>query len=34
VLLGMKEARHLFALPLIPLAVAALAALWLRRRRL
>jgi AAHS family 4-hydroxybenzoate transporter-like MFS transporter len=32
VLLGMKEARHLFALPLIPLAVAALAALWLGRR--
>jgi AAHS family 4-hydroxybenzoate transporter-like MFS transporter len=34
VLLGLKDARHLFALPLIPLAVAALAALWLRRRRL
>jgi MFS transporter, AAHS family, 4-hydroxybenzoate transporter len=32
VLLGMKEARYLFALPIIPLAVAALAALWLRRR--
>jgi hypothetical protein len=31
-LLGVKEARHLFALPLIPLGVAALAALWLRRR--
>lgn len=34
VLLGMKEARQLFALPLIPLAVAALAALWLSRRGL
>jgi AAHS family 4-hydroxybenzoate transporter-like MFS transporter len=32
VLLGMKEARYLFALPIIPLTVAALAALWLRRR--
>jgi AAHS family 4-hydroxybenzoate transporter-like MFS transporter len=32
VLLGMKEARHLFALPLIPLGVAGMAALWLRRR--
>lgn len=32
VLLGMKEARQLFALPLIPLGVAALAALWLGRR--
>jgi AAHS family 4-hydroxybenzoate transporter-like MFS transporter len=32
VLLGMKEARHLFALPLLPLAVAGLAALWLGRR--
>jgi MFS transporter, AAHS family, 4-hydroxybenzoate transporter len=32
VLLGMKEARHLFALPLLPLAVAGLAALWLARR--
>jgi MFS transporter, AAHS family, 4-hydroxybenzoate transporter len=31
VLLGMKEARYLFALPIIPLTVAALAALWLRR---
>jgi hypothetical protein len=28
----MKEARHLFALPLLPLAVAGLAALWLGRR--
>jgi len=32
VLLGMKEARHLFALPLLPLVVAGLAALWLGRR--
>ena len=32
VLMGMHEARHLFALPLIPLAVAGLAALWLGRR--
>jgi MFS transporter, AAHS family, 4-hydroxybenzoate transporter len=32
VLLGMKEARYLFALPIVPLAVAALAALWLGRR--
>lgn len=32
VLLGMKEARHLFALPIVPLGVAALSALWLRRR--
>jgi MFS transporter, AAHS family, 4-hydroxybenzoate transporter len=30
--LGMKEARQLFALPLIPLGVAAVAALWLSRR--
>jgi AAHS family 4-hydroxybenzoate transporter-like MFS transporter len=33
VLLGMHEPRHLFALPILPLAVAALAAAWLRRRR-
>ncbi|HLZ96822.1 MAG TPA: MFS transporter [Steroidobacteraceae bacterium] len=32
VLLGMREARYLFALPIVPLAVAALAALWLERR--
>jgi len=32
VLLGMQEARQFFALPVIPLAVAALAALWLSRR--
>jgi hypothetical protein len=32
VLLGMKEARQFFALPLIPLGVAAVAALWLSRR--
>jgi MFS transporter, AAHS family, 4-hydroxybenzoate transporter len=32
VLFGMKEARYLFALPIIPLTIAALAALWLRRR--
>jgi MFS transporter, AAHS family, 4-hydroxybenzoate transporter len=32
VLLGMKEARQLFALPLIPLGVAAVAAVWLSRR--
>jgi AAHS family 4-hydroxybenzoate transporter-like MFS transporter len=32
VLFGMKEARQFFALPVIPLAVAALAALWLSRR--
>ena len=32
VLLGMKDARHLFALPLLPLAVAGVAALWLGRR--
>jgi AAHS family 4-hydroxybenzoate transporter-like MFS transporter len=32
VLMGMHEARHLFALPLLPLAVAALAAVWLGRR--
>jgi AAHS family 4-hydroxybenzoate transporter-like MFS transporter len=34
VLLGMQEARHLFALPLIPLAVAVLAALRPGRRRM
>jgi AAHS family 4-hydroxybenzoate transporter-like MFS transporter len=33
VLLGMHEPRHLFALPILPLAVAALTAAWLRRRR-
>lgn len=32
VLLGMHEPRHLFALPILPLAVAALTAAWLRRR--
>jgi AAHS family 4-hydroxybenzoate transporter-like MFS transporter len=32
VLLGMTQARHLFALPLLPLAVAAVTSLWLRRR--
>ena len=32
VLLGMQEARYLFALPIIPLTIATLAALWLRRR--
>jgi hypothetical protein len=32
VLMGMHEARYLFALPLLPLAVAGLAALWLGRR--
>jgi AAHS family 4-hydroxybenzoate transporter-like MFS transporter len=32
VLLGLREARYLFALPIIPLTLAALAALWLRRR--
>jgi AAHS family 4-hydroxybenzoate transporter-like MFS transporter len=32
VLLGMQEPRHLFALPILPLAVAALTAAWLRRR--
>ena len=32
VLMGMHEARYLFALPLVPLAIAALAALWLGRR--
>jgi AAHS family 4-hydroxybenzoate transporter-like MFS transporter len=32
VLLGMYEPRHLFALPFLPLAVAALAAAGLRRR--
>jgi AAHS family 4-hydroxybenzoate transporter-like MFS transporter len=32
VLLGMKEAHYLFALPLLPLAVAGLTALWLGRR--
>ncbi len=32
VLLGMTEPRHLFALPLIPLVAAALAAFWLGRR--
>jgi AAHS family 4-hydroxybenzoate transporter-like MFS transporter len=31
-LMGMNDARHLFALPLIPLAVAGMAALWLGRR--
>jgi AAHS family 4-hydroxybenzoate transporter-like MFS transporter len=32
VLLGMHEPRHLFALPIIPLLVAALVAAWLGRR--
>ncbi len=32
VLLGMHEPRHLFALPILPLAVAAAIAAWLRRR--
>jgi AAHS family 4-hydroxybenzoate transporter-like MFS transporter len=32
VLMGMHEARYLFALPLLPLAVAGVAALWLGRR--
>jgi AAHS family 4-hydroxybenzoate transporter-like MFS transporter len=32
VVLGMKEARQLFALPVLPLAVAVATALWLRRR--
>jgi MFS transporter, AAHS family, 4-hydroxybenzoate transporter len=32
VLLGMTQARHLFALPLLPLGVAAVTSLWLHRR--
>jgi hypothetical protein len=32
VLLGMHEPHHLFALPIIPLLVAALMAAWLGRR--
>jgi AAHS family 4-hydroxybenzoate transporter-like MFS transporter len=32
VLLGMHEPRHLFALPIVPLLVAALVAAWLGRR--
>lgn len=32
VLLGMQGPRHLFALPILPLAVAASTAAWLRRR--
>jgi MFS transporter, AAHS family, 4-hydroxybenzoate transporter len=32
IVLGMTEARHLFALALVPLGLAAFAALWLRRR--
>jgi MFS transporter, AAHS family, 4-hydroxybenzoate transporter len=32
VLLGMHEPRHLFALPILPLAIAASTAAWLRRR--
>ena len=33
VMLGMHGARNLFALPILPLAIAALTAIWLRQRR-
>jgi AAHS family 4-hydroxybenzoate transporter-like MFS transporter len=32
VMLGMHDPRHLFALPIVPLAIAAACAVWLRRR--
>jgi AAHS family 4-hydroxybenzoate transporter-like MFS transporter len=32
VMLGMHDPRHLFALPILPLAIAAACAVWLRRR--
>lgn len=32
VMLGMQDPRHLFALPILPLAIAAACAVWLRRR--